>query len=161
MKKNNIFSGIILVGIGCYLLLQQLQIPVFTHFYSWPTLVIIVGIAFLVQAYSENNHGSILPGVILVGFGFHFHGINQLAFWPKQSGTLLFIIGLGLLLTYFKTKNGLFQSILVLIVSMLFLNYNRFMGWLDFLEGGFAFILNYWPLILVGIGVYLLFIKKR
>ncbi|WP_449537156.1 LiaI-LiaF-like domain-containing protein [Ferdinandcohnia sp. Marseille-Q9671] len=161
MKKNNIFSGIILVGFGCYLLLQQLNIPLFTSFFSWQTLVTIAGIAFLVQAYGENNPSSILPGVILVGFGFHFHSINLLSFWPKQPGTLLFIIGVGLLLTYFKTKNGLIHSVVVLFVSLLFLNYNRFMSWLGFIEGGFSFILNYWPLLLVGIGFYLLFIKKK
>ncbi|MFT4416507.1 LiaI-LiaF-like domain-containing protein [Fredinandcohnia humi] len=161
MKKNNLFSGIILVGVGCYLLLQQLNIPVLTGFYSWQTLVIILGIAFLIQSYVENNYSSLLPGVILVGFGFHFHVINQLTFWPKQPGTLLFIVGLGLLLTYFKTKNGLPQSILILIISLLFLNYGRFMGWLGFLEGGLSFILTYWPLLLVGIGFYLLFIKKK
>jgi len=161
MKKNNLFSGIILVGIGCYLLLQQLGIPVFTNFYSWQTLVILVGIAFLVQASVENNPSSILPGVILVGFGFHFHAINQLSFWPKQPGTLLFIVGLGMLFTYIKTKNGLFHSIVLLIVSLLFLNYGRFISWLGFLEGSFSFILDYWPILLVGIGFYLLFIKKK
>jgi hypothetical protein len=161
MKKNNIFSGIILLGIGCYLLLQQLSIPVFTNFYSWQTLIIIVGIAFLVQAYVESNPGSILPGIILVGFGFHFHSLNQLSFWPKQPGTLLLVIGLGMLFTYFKTKNGLIPSIVLLFVSLLFLNYSRFMGWLDFFEGGFSFILNYWPLLVIGIGFYLLFIKKK
>ncbi|MEH7223065.1 DUF5668 domain-containing protein [Bacillus sp. JJ1566] len=161
MKKNNLFSGIILVGMGIYLLLQQLGIPVFANFYSWQTLVIIVGIAFLVQAYAQNNPGSILPGIILVGFGFHFHGINKLGFWPKQPGTLLFIVGLGMLITYFKTKNGLVHSVVLLIASLLFLNYGLFMSWLGFLEGGFSFILDYWPLLLVGIGFYLLFIKKK
>ncbi|MCC3356531.1 LiaI-LiaF-like domain-containing protein [Bacillus sp. REN16] len=161
MKKNNLFSGIILVGIGCYLLLQQLGVPVFTNFYSWQTLVILVGIAFLFQAYIENNHSSILPGVILVGFGFHFHGMNQLGVWPKQPGTLLFIIGLGMLFTYFKTKNGLFHSAVLIAVSLLFLNYGRFINWLGFLEGGLSFIIDFWPLLLVGIGFYLLFIKKK
>ncbi|MEH7379763.1 DUF5668 domain-containing protein [Bacillus sp. JJ1533] len=161
MKKNNLFSGIILVGIGCYLLLQQLGIPVFTNFYSWQTLMIIVGIAFLVQGYVEKQPSNILPGFILVGFGFHFHSINQLTFWPKQPGMLLFIVGLGMLFTYFKTKNGLFHSVVLLLISLLFLNYSRFISWLGFLEGGLSFILDYWPLLLVGIGFYLLFIKKK
>ncbi|WP_077618981.1 LiaI-LiaF-like domain-containing protein [Bacillus sinesaloumensis] len=161
MKKNNIFSGIILVGIGSYLLLQQLGIPVFTTFYSWQTLIIIVGTAFLFQAYVENNPNSILPGVILVGFGFHFHGINQLSFWPKQPGTLLLIVGLGMLLTYFKTKSGLFHSVILLFVSLLFLNYSLVIGWLGLFEGGFSFILTYWPLLIVGIGFYLVFFKKK
>ncbi|MCH1626602.1 LiaI-LiaF-like domain-containing protein [Ferdinandcohnia quinoae] len=161
MKKQSIFSGIILVGIGCYLLLQQLKIPVFPHFYSWQTLIIIVGIAFLVQAYSENDHSNIVPGVILVGFGLHFHGSNQLPFWPKHYGMLLLIIAIGLLLKYVKTKNGLLQGGLLLVLSLLLLYFDRFMNWLNSIQGGLSFIINYWPLLLIGGGFYLLFIKKK
>ncbi|WP_453994627.1 LiaI-LiaF-like domain-containing protein [Bacillus nitroreducens] len=161
MKKNTMFTGIILVGIGSYLLLQQLHLPIFTTFYSWQTLVIIVGLAFLFQAYIENNPSSILPGIILTGFGFHFHSINQLSFWPKQSGTLLLIVGIGMLLTYFKTKSGLAHSVVIILIALLFLNYSRFMGWMGVFEGGFSYIITYWPLLLVGIGFYLLFFKRK
>ncbi|MCA1031947.1 DUF5668 domain-containing protein [Bacillus timonensis] len=161
MKKHSIFPGVILIGIGSYFLLQQLNVSVFTGFYSWQTLIIIIGFALLLQAYSSNDHSNILSGVILVGFGFHFHPINQLGFWPKHYGMIIFIVAVGILLKYLKTKSGLFQGILLLSLSLLILNYEKFMNSLSFLENGFSFIIQFWPLLLIATGFYLLFIKKK
>ena len=52
MKNQRIFPGIILIGFGAYFFLQQTGITIFQQFSTWPTLLIIVGIAFLGQGYS-------------------------------------------------------------------------------------------------------------
>ncbi len=161
MKKQGVFPGIILIGIGSYFLLQQLNISVFSGFYSWQTLIFIIGAALLVQSYTSNDYSNIVAGVILIGFGIHFHSANTLSFWPKHYGMLVFIIALGLLLRYFKTKAGLFQSLLLLSISVLILYYDKFIKSLGFLENGFSFIIKFWPILLIGTGFYLLFIKKR
>lgn len=161
MKKQSIFPGIILIGIGTYFLLQQLNITIINGFFTWQTLIIIIGVALLVQAYSGNDPSNILPGVILVGFGIHFHSANLLSFWPNHFGMLILIIAIGFLLRYVKTKTGLFQGLLLLFISFLILYYDRFIQSLSFLENGFSFIIKFWPVILIVSGCYLLFIKKK
>ncbi|MDF0726737.1 DUF5668 domain-containing protein [Cytobacillus sp. S13-E01] len=161
MKKQSIFPGIILIGMGSYFLLQQLNITIINGFFTWQTLVIIIGIALLVQAYSGNDHSIILPGVILVGFGIHFHSANLLSFWPKHYGMLILIIAIGFLLRYVKTKSGLFQGLLLLAMSFLILYYDKFIQSLGFLESDFSFVIKFWPVILIASGFYLLFIKKK
>ncbi|MDF2854760.1 MAG: hypothetical protein K0Q87_611, partial [Neobacillus sp.] len=56
MKNQRIFPGTILIGFGSYLFLQQLGITPFGQFYSWPTLLIILGISFLAQGYLAREH---------------------------------------------------------------------------------------------------------
>ena len=53
MKQQRIFPGIILIGFGAYFYLQQANIVLFQEFFTWPTLLIIVGLAFLGQGYGE------------------------------------------------------------------------------------------------------------
>lgn len=161
MKKQSIFPGIILVGIGGYLLLQQLNVTVFDGFFSWPTIVMIIGIALLIHAYTLNDHSNIFPGIVLTGFGFHFHHVNQLSFWPDHFSMLILIVSIGMLLRYLKTKAGLSHGLLLLAISLLFLKYDLFMGWLSFFKDGFSFIIRFWPILLIGAGIYLLFIKKK
>ncbi|MFC4320978.1 LiaI-LiaF-like domain-containing protein [Litchfieldia salsa] len=161
MKKHSIFPGIILIGVGTYLLLQQLNISLFSGFFSWTTLIIIIGIALLVQAYSANDHSQILPGVILTGFGFHFHPINTFSFWPDHFGMLVFIVALGLILKSLKTKSDHSQGFLLLAFALLLLNYDAFLNKLGALGSGLSFIIRYWPVIIIAVGIYLLFIKKK
>ncbi|MBD8068871.1 hypothetical protein F7888_07770 [Bacillus sp. PS06] len=161
MKKHSIFPGIILIGIGTYFLLQQLSITLFTGFFSWSTLVMIIGIALLVQAYSANDHSQILPGVILTGFGFHFHPMNTLSIWPDHFGMLVFIVALGFILRSLKTKVEYSQGFILMAFALLLLNYDAFINQLGALGSGLSLITRFWPVILIGIGFYLLFIKKK
>jgi len=161
LKKHSIFSGIILLGIGSYFLLQQLNISLFTGLFSWSTLVIIIGIALIVQAYSINDHSTIFPGVILIGFGIHFHPLNTLSLWPDHAGMLVLVIAVGLLLRSSKTKANFGEGVLVLAIALLLINYQSFNSWLGGISSGFSFIIRYWPVLLIGVGGYLLFIKKK
>ncbi|WP_019154715.1 LiaF transmembrane domain-containing protein [Robertmurraya massiliosenegalensis] len=161
MKNQRIFPGIILVGFGGYFFLEQSTITVFEGLHTWPTLLIIVGLAFLFQGYLAKDHEAILPGVILTGFGLHFHVINHLTIWPNSIGAFILIIALGFLLRYQKVGAGLFQGLLFLVLAILLLFNEKIMGWLGFLENGVTSILTYWPLLLIVIGGYLLFVKKK
>jgi hypothetical protein len=161
MKNQKIFPGIILIGFGAYFFMQQSGITVFEKFYTWPTLLMIVGLAFLGQGYIAKDYEAILPGVILLGFGVHFHVVGHLAFWPNQIGTFILIIAIGFFLRYQKTKNGLFQSILFLVLALLSLFYNRVASYLGLLEDSVSMAWKFWPIILIVLGVYFLFIKKK
>ncbi len=96
-------------GFGAYFYLQQAHIILFSEFFTWPTLLMIVGIAFLAQGYVGKDHEAILPGTILVGFGLHFHLVNRMPVWPDHMGVFVLILA-WLLLRYQKTGTGMFQE---------------------------------------------------
>ncbi|MGE6259585.1 LiaI-LiaF-like domain-containing protein [Heyndrickxia sporothermodurans] len=161
MKNQKIFSGIILLGFGLYFFLEHNHyVKMLEDYLTWPSLLIIVGIAFLGQGYGGKEYEAILPGVILVGFGLHFHIAGKLAIWPNHIGVFILIIALGFLLRYQRTRNGLFYGILFLIVSILLLFYDEVFKWLGLLENQAGSILNFWPLCLIAIGLYLLIFKR-
>ena len=161
MKGQKIFPGMILIGFGIYFYLQQSNISIFREFYTWPTLLIIVGAAFLTQGYKGKDYESILPGTILTGFGLHFHIINKVSVWPDHIGIFILIISLGFLLRYQKTGNGFFQGVLFLILAIILLFYDKVLMWFGLLQDGVNVIRDFWPLIIVLIGVYLLFFRKK
>ncbi len=161
MKNQRIFPGMILIGFGVYFFLQQANITLFQQFYTWPTLLVIVGVSFLAQGYGVKDYEAILPGVILTGFGLHFHIINHFQLWPNHIGTFILIIALGFLLRYLKVRSGLFQGILFLVLALLLLFYEKITAWLGILENTVTIAWKSWPVVLVIIGFYLLFIKKK
>lgn len=140
---------------------QQAKISLFAEFISWPSLLMIVGIAFLCQGYGGREYESIFPGVILTGFGLHFHLVNRLSIWPNSLGIFILIIALGFLLRYQKLGTNLFYGLLFLALACLLLFYDKAMSWLGMLETNIANIAQLWPFALILIGVYLLFFKKK
>jgi hypothetical protein len=162
MKNHRIFPGVILIGFGAYFLLQQINMTIFQQFFSWPTLLIIVGIAFLGQGYTAKDYESILPGVIITGFGLHFHLVNHLAFWPHNTiGMLILIISFGFFLRFQKVNNGLFQAFLFLIIAVLLLFYDKIAGYFGLLQNGMSIIWKFWPVLLIVVGIYFLLKKKK
>ncbi|MCM3798046.1 DUF5668 domain-containing protein [Caldibacillus thermoamylovorans] len=75
--KKQMFPGIVLIGFGLYFFLQKFTIPVPAAVFSWPTILLIVGVALLIQAYRGGDFQLIVPGVLLVGLGIHFHLAQQ------------------------------------------------------------------------------------
>jgi cadmium resistance protein CadD (predicted permease) len=160
MKTQRIFPGIVLIGFGLYFFLEHSQIEIFPGFFSWPTLLCIVCIAFLIQAYSGNEFDSILPGVILLGFGAHFHIVENLDIWPDNIGIFILIISLGFILRARKTKSGMLYGMILFIISILILFYDKISTSFGILETSTANIEKFWPFVLMGIGVYILIRKK-
>ncbi|WP_066365865.1 LiaI-LiaF-like domain-containing protein [Neobacillus fumarioli] len=162
MKNQRIFPGIILIGFGSYIFLQQSGIIIFQSFFTWPTLLIIVGLAFLGQAYMAGDYEAILPGVIMSGFGVHFLVVGHIAIWPKNTiGMLIFIISIGFFLRSQKTKKGISQAFLFLILAVLLLFYEKFYRYFGFLKLGVTQIFQYWPALFILIGIYFLLKKKK
>lgn len=162
MKNQQIFPGIILIGFGSYFLLEQTGMTIFQQFSTWPTLLIIVGIAFLGQGYRTKEHEAILPGVIMAGFGLHFHLVGNVDFWPRNNiGMLILIISLGYFLRFQKTSSGLFQAFLFLILAVLLLFYDKITSYFDLLQNGMSFVWKFWPALLIVVGIYFLLRKKK
>jgi hypothetical protein len=162
MKNQRIFPGVILIGFGAYFLLQQIGMTIFQQFFTWPTLIIIVGIAFLGQGYSAKDYEAILPGVIMFGFGLHFHLVNHISFWPQNTiGMLILIISLGFFLRFQKVNNGLSQAFLFLILAVLLLFYDKIAGYLGLLQNGMSIVWKFWPALLIVVGIYFLLKRKK
>jgi putative Mn2+ efflux pump MntP len=161
MKKQGIFSGILFIGFGLYFLSEQLHVPFLRSFQSWPTLLMIVGLALLGQAHYAKEYQQIFAGTILFGFGLRFHFSQYIKGWPNNTGTLLLIIAIGMLLHSQKTKSGFVYGLFFLLLSCALLFYNRINQWFNFVESGVSVLWKFWPAGLIIVGTYLLFIKKR
>lgn len=133
----------------------------FKEFYTWPTLLLIVGVAFLFQGYGAKDYEAIFPGVILTGFGIHFHVVNRLEIWPDHIGAFILIIALGFLLRYQKVGAGLFQGLLFLTLAICLLFYDKIVQWFGLVESSVSIAWKFWPIALVCVGCYLLFIRKK
>lgn len=161
MKNQRYFPGIILLGFGLYFFTQQTKIPFLIEYMTWPTLLILVGFAFLTQGYKGNTYEAILPGVILTGFGFHFHVVEVFSIWPDASGALILFIALGFILRYQKSGDGLAPGILFLAIAGLLIFYDNILSWFGLLGDRINMALQYWPFLLIIIGIYLLFFRKK
>ncbi|UOQ47271.1 DUF5668 domain-containing protein [Gracilibacillus caseinilyticus] len=159
MKKNGLVAYL-LIGIGIYFLLRELRIPVFTDFYSWPTLLILVGAAFLIYAFSIKDYANIFPGVILLGLGIHFHGLNHYAFWLDHWAMFTIIVAIAFLLRGLKTKNGFIPGLILLGISLFAIFADQQPSWFSWINQAMNWLERFWPIILIGLGAYLLLKKK-
>ncbi|MBA2873687.1 LiaI-LiaF-like domain-containing protein [Thermaerobacillus caldiproteolyticus] len=161
MKKQGIFTGITLIGLGAYFLINQLQLPLLSAFQGWPTLFVIFGIALLGQAYSAREYQHIFPGTILFGFGLHFLLIQLSKRWPNNVGMFFFIIAVAFLLSSRKMKSGFIQSLFFFALACIILFSERWSRLFHVVENGITFLWNFWPIGLIISGIYILLIKRK
>lgn len=158
MKNQNAFVGLALLGFGIYFLLNQWHIPFLQSFHSWPTVVIIIGLALAVQALAAKDYGNLFPAVILLGLGIHFHFRDEWPWWPEGWAVYTFIFGLAFLARYYKErKDGLAIGLTLVALSLLNFFYQSFQSYTARL---FHLIGDLWPLLLIAFGLYLIFGQK-
>lgn len=163
MKKQQIFPGVLFVGVACYLFLNETNNDFLTSFYHWSSLMIIIGIAFLLQAYVGKEYEAILPGVLMFGIGLHFHVIHQLNIqqWPGHIEIFMLIFAAGFLLRYLKLKKGLFEGCLFLVIALIMLFDQPIIQTFPVLQTSIEFIWRFWPFIFLALGGFFLFYKRR
>lgn len=159
MKNNKKFVGVLLIGIGLYFILQQYNIPFLSQFGTWPTILIVIGIALLFNGYFNRSNDSLFPGVILLGLGFHFHALHHIDRWIDHWGMYTLIVGLAFLIKAQKGKQGILPGILLILISFVALTSIAMPGWFYWFDYLFSFIERFWPFILIITGSYLM-IKK-
>ncbi|WP_369693658.1 DUF5668 domain-containing protein [Lentibacillus sp. CBA3610] len=159
LKRQHSFAAYILIGIGVYFLLRELKIPIITDFYSWPTLLIIIGIALLIHSYTSKDYQHLLSGTIVLGLGIHFHGLNHYTFWIDHWAVYPLIVGIAVIVRSLRTKHGLFTGILISAISILLIFSIRLPAAFDWVYDLTALLERFWPLILIGIGIY--WLKKK
>ncbi|MFC7371269.1 hypothetical protein ACFQPF_06240 [Fictibacillus iocasae] len=158
MKQQSIFSGIVLLGTGLFFLGTQMQVAELMPYLSWPMLLAIIGIAFLVQSTSGKDGSSAFSGILLTGLGIHFFASGKVEGWPQGIGVILLIMAAAFFYQYKKTKDGLIAGIVMAAISV----------WLLFIKTKnapaqdlFSGIEGFWPIAVAAIGAFFLFKRKK
>lgn len=148
MKRPALLPGLILLGLGTYFLLKQLHILELGHILSWPSILIIIGLSFIICSFSGWDRMLILPGGILLSLGVHFLGLHAWAGWPTHWSIYPGAVGIGFLLTYIRTQEPTFLIPAGVLLAMPTIFY---------VFGGLHMLQQWWPVVLILVGAYLLF----
>ncbi|RWZ59914.1 hypothetical protein EQV77_01035 [Halobacillus fulvus] len=159
MNKHYSLLGFLLLGFGLYFSLNLWSIPFLSAYNSWPSLLVIIGAVLLIYSYMTREYTGLFIGVLLLGFGIHFHALRLFAFWPDQWGMYVLIVGIAFLLKYSKTKAGLIPAIILTGVGLFALLSPTRPGWFMWIQQSVTWIERFWPLVLIGLGIYM--IRKK
>ncbi|MDQ0298662.1 putative Mn2+ efflux pump MntP [Salibacterium salarium] len=158
MKKQSLFYGIILVGIGLLFLLQHWNVGITARWFDWPTLLLITGIAFVAESVIGRSSQSFLPGILMLLFGLHFHFLEWFTNWPNHISMYTVLIGSAILLSYIKTRTtGWFTGLLLLLIGAA----SFYSGEIGTLIGEsiVSSLHRFGPLLLIIVGIYFIFKK--
>ncbi len=151
-KKPGIAGGVILILLGLFFLAREIFPQVF-QFWSWPFIIIGVGLVFILWAIFSGIGGLAIPGTILSGLGTLFYFQAQTNNWSSWSFAWALIpgfVGLGIILSGLidrHFKGNLMPGLtLILISAILFFAFGSAFG-LEYR------ITRYWPALLVILGV--------
>ena len=158
LKRQSIFPGVLFIGIGLFYLFQTLNLPFSDQLMNWQVILIVIGLAMIIQGSITKEGNMLFPGILLLGLGVHFYFVTKLAVWPDSWGMYTLILSAAYLVTYYKTKkSGLIPGLLLLAISIIELLYSGLELWLN---STFSFVGKFWPLVLIAIGIYLVSKKK-
>ncbi|GAA0601330.1 hypothetical protein GCM10009001_17550 [Virgibacillus siamensis] len=160
MKKRNTFAAYLLIGVGIFFLLRKLEIPIITDFYSWPTLLIIIGLALLLYSYTTNDYQHLFSGTLILGIGIHFHGMTHYEFWIDHWAVYLLIVGIAFIVRAIRTRKGFVMGVILIGLAIMFIFSFKLPGKFDWVYDITAVLESFWPLFLIGLGVYWLKKKK-
>ncbi|MFA9558635.1 LiaI-LiaF-like domain-containing protein [Evansella sp. AB-rgal1] len=161
MKRNNVIPGIILILVGLYYLLKQFQIsiPFSDSLFAWPSILVAIGFVLAFQGHSNRDDNKIFSGTILLGLGVFFHGIHTFHLWSYHWGYITLIVSIAFFMKHFVTKrDGIVPGIILLIISLFALYSYQVTTWIQTFFSTFD---TFWPIIFIGIGVYLLFFRRK
>ncbi|MEO2227516.1 LiaF transmembrane domain-containing protein [Priestia megaterium] len=161
MKKQSMFFGVLLVGFGIFFLLNELHMSIAAKVYTWPVLLILIGAALLTESALSQDHSNLLASYILITLGIHFYVSKQIPFWPTNISMVVFMVAISFLLSARKVKSGFFQGGTLLIIAILMMFSDRLKLFLPKVEDGVNYLTTFWPILLLLVGLYLLFFKRK
>lgn len=161
MAKQNSFIGILLICLGGYLLLQQVNIALLEPFHTWPSILMIVGGSLVVHCYLEKNFHNLMIATLILGLGIHFHGLMHYDFWINHWAMYPLIVGASLVIRSLRTKKGFLLGALFIGFSVLMIFSVQMPEWFNVFYSGFDYIEAFWPLLLVLAGIYCLRKKPK
>lgn len=155
------FFGVLLVGFGIFFLLNELHMSIAAKVYTWPVLLILIGAALLTESALSQDHSNLLASYILITLGIHFYVSEQIPFWPTNISMVVFMVAISFLLSARKAKSGFFQGGTLLIIAILMMFSDRIKLFLPKVEDGVNYLTTFWPILLLLVGLYLLFFKRK
>ena len=159
MKKQHTLTAYLLIGIGVFFLLRQLNIPIINNFYSWQTIIILIGLVLIIHSYATKNYQNLFNGTIVLGLGIHFYGLAYYPFWIDHWGMYLLIVGIAFVIRFFQTKKGLVPGLILIAISVIMIFSVRLPSWFNWIYIIIDYMEKFWPILLIIAGIYLL--KKR
>jgi len=158
-RRTNLVGGILLLLVGLFLLVVQLSpnfgLAIDIEF-SWPLFVIGAGILLFIFGLLVNAPDMAVPACIVGGIGCLLYWQNSTGNWASWAYAWALIpgfVGVGVIVA------GLFKGefrqalrdggTLILISLILFAIFGSFLG-------GLSFLGDYWPLLLIFLGAWLL-----
>ncbi|UCZ52131.1 DUF5668 domain-containing protein [Bacillus shivajii] len=161
MRRNNFLPGIILISTGLYFLLKQFDItlPYANVIFTWPSILVFIGLVMAFQGFSNRDDSKMFTGATLLGLGVLFHGVHTYGTWGYHWGYFTLIVAIAFLMKYFVNKrDGLTPAMILFAITAFALFSSEVSEWIRTFAGGFE---SLWPVLLIAIGVYLLFFRKK
>jgi len=164
-RRTSVFGGAVLILIGVLLFIAQVMpdlIPDFWRVFSWPWIIVGVGLFLFALGAALGEPGLAVPATIVGGIGgilaYQFY-TNDWASWSYIWTLIPGFVGLGIILMNLlggeaSIKDG---GTLLLISFIMLAVFGSFFGALG-MAG------QYWPVLLILLGVVLLgrtFISKN
>ncbi len=153
-ELKSLIWGIILILIGFLFLGHNLDWFYLEWEELWPLLMIAGGVFFWIGWIAKRREiGLLMPGTILITYGllFQYCAVNGWYWMDDLWPVFLLGPGLGFLFMYLlgERESGLLVPAAILIVlSILFWSGHEFFGY-------------FWPLVFIGIGIYLLLRHRK
>jgi len=158
-QRGNFAIGVLLLLVGGWFLAAQLYPPlneIIQIEYAWPVWVIGVGVTFLLLAILARVPGLAVPAAIITGIGALLYYQNQtgdFASWAYAWTLIPGFVGVGVFLA--SLLEGRIAYGFKEMLRMLFFSAVMF-GICGSFLGGPAYLSDYWPVLLIVIGVWIL-----
>lgn len=155
MKRGQLIWGLILIAAGAALFAFQFAPGLFEAF-SWPWIMIAIGLVFVIASLISRVGGLMIPGIIVGGLGGIFlwqEGPGDSASWSYIWTLIPGFVGLGMLIGSLydpEMRDGRGAGIGLIIFSAI--AFAIFGG----LFGLNAELLQYWPVLLIVGGAIIL-----
>ncbi len=155
MKRGQLIWGIILIAAGAAFFAFQF-IPGLFDAFSWPWIMIAIGLVFVIASLLSRIGGLMIPGIIVSGLGGIFlwqEGPGDPASWSYIWTLIPGFVGIGLLIGSLydpDMREGRGAGIgLIIFSAIAFALFGGFFG-LD------SNLLQYWPVLLIVAGAFVL-----
>jgi hypothetical protein len=154
-RRSSLAGGLLLILLGALILAVQL-VPGIQVWFSWPWIIIGLGVALLVLGSATGLPGLAIPACIIGGMGGILYYQNATGDWDSWAYIWALIpgfVGLGIVVSGLLEREGgaaiRAGSWLVLISVVLFSVFGSFFGALGMMG-------EYWPALLILLGLVLL-----
>ncbi|MBZ0264256.1 DUF5668 domain-containing protein [bacterium] len=157
IRRRPLGFAIALIALGFIFLIEEIGLIDF----SWPLILMVIGAAVLTESLINRSHSGVFPGSFLFMLGFIFLADQM---WWIHGGVgdnwplILIALGISFSLSAYaeKIKGPLIPGGILFGIGLIFLLAEyRLIEW-----GIVGNMLRFWPVILIGFGVYLI-VKRR